>query len=93
MQEMQDRLNEAVTSLKQMTKERETWQAEERHLHNQLASARKAQTMAQSRLILTKQREAQLKVQENSSSLLYTMNAQTQMGNTTSKFQIELLSD
>lgn len=61
LKEMQDRLNEAVTSLKQMTKERETWQAEERHLHNQLASARKAQTMAQSRLILTKQREAQLK--------------------------------
>ena len=53
---------EAQGSLAKLTEEQQGWQAERKDLLGQLATARKAQALAQSKLVLAKQRETQLKV-------------------------------
>ena len=55
-------MSQAQASLEELTKEQQGWQAERKDLQGQLATARKAQALAQSKLVLAKQRETQLRV-------------------------------
>lgn len=62
VQELQRRLAEAQASLARSSEERQAWEGQSAELQAQLAAARKAQALAQSKLVLARQREAQLKV-------------------------------
>ncbi|GAB4823296.1 hypothetical protein N2152v2_010342 [Parachlorella kessleri] len=61
LQELQEQLRHAQASLSQLAEEQQGWQAERKDLQGQLATARKAQALAQSKLVLAKQRETQLR--------------------------------
>ncbi len=62
MQVLQERVAESQVSLQRLTSDQQAWEGERAELQGQLAAAKKAQAMAQSKLVLAKQREAQLKV-------------------------------
>ena len=62
LQELQGRLAESQASLQRLGEEQRAWEAERGALQSQLAAAKKAQALAQSKLVLARQREAQLKV-------------------------------
>ncbi len=62
MQELQEEVSQSQASLEKLMAEQQVWEAQRAELQGQLAAAKKAQALAQSKLVLAKQREAQLKV-------------------------------